>query len=120
MSNETKTTPDPTSAAHSGEENKDHNIRYSLSGFEHDLYHEEDKVVERIIRVKRIDLPNKGERWKIFEDNKVLFILEGAKLTKKEKEFLRSVDGVNFLISQGKRGIKSFNALRGEIKKKVR
>ena len=83
------------------------------------MYHEEDDVAEKVIRVKRVSLPNKGERWKVFEDNKILWILEGSKFTNKEKEFLRTVDGVNFLIGQAKQGIKSFNALRIEIKKKL-
>ena len=114
--NNTETTPNiPVTV----EEGKDQNSRYNLSKFEYDLYHEEDDVAEKVIRVKRISLPNKGEKWKIFEDNKVLFIVEGSKLTNKEKDFLRTVDGVNFLIAQFKQGIKSFNALKNEIKKKL-
>lgn len=114
--NNTETTPNiPVTA----EEGKDQNLRYNLSKFEYDLYHEEDDVAEKVIRVKRVSLPNKGEKWKIFEDNKVLFIVEGSKLTNKEKDFLRTVDGVNFLIAQFKQGIKSFNALKNEIKKKL-
>ena len=104
----------------SPEEFKDTNLKYNLSKFEYDLYHEEDDVSEKVIRVKRMSLPNKGERWKIFEDNKVVFVVEGAKLTNKEKDFLRSVDGVNFLITQFKQGIKSFNALKNEIKKNLK
>jgi hypothetical protein len=113
------TTPDitPPSPTTGGPEDfKDHNLKYNLSKFDYDLYHEEDDVAEKIIRVKRIDLPNKGERWKIYEDNTVIFVLEGTKLTKKEKEFLRSVDGANFLLKQARAGIKSFNALKTEIK----
>lgn len=99
------------------EEVKDHNLKYNMSKFEYDLYHEEDNIAEKVIRVRRFSLPNKGERWKIFEDNKITLIIEGGKLTNKEKEFLRSVDGVNFLISQYKKGAKSFNAIKNEIKK---
>lgn len=101
------------------DENKNTFQGHTLSKFEYDLYHEEEDVALPVIRVKHTNLPNKGDRWKIFEDNKVVFIVEGAKLTNKEKEFLRSVDGVNFLISQAKQGIKSFNALRTELKKKI-
>lgn len=108
-----------TSAAQTGEEFKDQ-AKHSLSKFEYDLYHEEDDISEKVIRVKRISLPNKGERWKLFEDNKILFIVEGSKLNNKEKEFLRSVDGVNFLIIQCKAGVKSFHALKNEIKKKLK
>ena len=56
-------------------------------------------------------------RLKIYEDNKVIFIIEGSKLTSKQKEFLYTIDGVNFLLQQFKVGIKSFNALKIEIKK---
>ena len=118
-----KTTPpsDPTTpAVPSGEEFKDQNLKYNLSKFEYDLYHEEDDKAEKVVRVKRVSMPNKGEKWKIFEDNKLVFTLEGTKLTNKEKEFLRSVDGVNFLLAAAKKGIKSFNALRTEIKKKLK
>ena len=103
-----------------GEESKDGNLKYNLSKFEYDLYHEEDDKAEKVIRVKRVSMPNKGEKWKIFEDNKVMFTVEGTKLTNKEKDFLRSVDGVNFLIAQYKQGIKSFNSLKKEIKKNLK
>lgn len=99
------------------EDFKDTNVKYVLSKFEHDLYKEEEDVAEKVIRVKRFSLPNKGERWKIFEDVKVAFIIEGAKLSNKEKEFLRSADGLTFLIAKYKEGIKSFNSLKSEIKK---
>lgn len=102
------------------EEFKDQNQKYNLSKFEFDLYHEEDDKIETVIRVKRVTMPNKGEKWKIFEDNKVMFVVEGSKLTNKEKEFLHTVDGINFLIAQYKVGIKSFNSLKAEIKKKLK
>lgn len=99
-----------------GEEFKDSGVKYVMSKFEYDLYHEEDDIAEKVIRVKRFNLPNKGERWKIFEDARVIFVIEGTKLGKKEKDFLRSPEGFNFLIAQSKAGIKSFNALKNEIK----
>jgi hypothetical protein len=98
------------------DEFKEQNSRYTFSKFEHDLYHEESDTVEKVIRVKRFNSSNKSEKWKIFEDNHVSFIIEGDKLTKKEREFLRSIDGFNFLIAQFKQGIKSLNHLKKEIK----
>jgi len=106
----------PTSG--SSEDLKDTN-KYNLSKFEYDLYHEEDDVAEKVIRVKHFSLPNKGDRWKIFEDNKILQIIEGGKLTNKEKEFLRSVEGATWLLSRAKVGIKSFNSFRKELKAKL-
>jgi hypothetical protein len=102
----------------SSDDFKEPNLKYNLSKFEYDLYHEEDDVAEKIIRVKRFAVSN-DEKWKIFEDSKVTLIIEGAKLSKKEKEFLRTVDGVNFLLSQYKSGINSFNSMKIEIKKKL-
>jgi hypothetical protein len=103
-----------------GEESKENGQKYNLSKFEYDLYHEEDDKAEKVIRVKRVPMPNKGEKWKIMVDNKVVWVLEGTKLTNKEKEFLRTADGVNFLIARCKAGIKSFNSLKNEIKKKLK
>lgn len=110
------------------EEFKDHNQRHNLSKIEMDLYHEEYDVAEKVIRVKRFALPNKGEKWKILEETKVqskvttkvMFVVEGTKLTNKEKEFLRTPEGFNFLIAQYKSGIKSFNSLKSEIKKMLK
>ena len=98
------------------DEVKVQNSRLNMSKFEYDLYHEEDDIVTKIFRVKKTSISNKNEKWKIFEDNKVIFIIEGSKLTNKEKKFLSGVDGFNFLIAQAKSGIKSLNALKCEIK----
>jgi hypothetical protein len=102
------------------EDLKDQNLKYNLSKFEYDLFHEEDDKIEPIIRVRRVSMPNKEEKWKIMADSKIIFVVEGSKLTNKEKEFLRSVDGVNFLLKQAKAGIKSFNSLKIELKKNIK
>lgn len=85
------------------------------------LYHDEDNKIEKIIRVKHFNLPNKGERWKILEDTKVIFVLEGTKLNKKQKKFLHSVEGVNLLIAIGKsaEGFKSLFFVQKEINKNL-
>jgi len=102
------------------EDFKEQTIKHPLSKFEYDLYHEEEDISMPVVRVKRVNMPNKGEKWKIMEDNKVMMVVEGVKLNKKECEFLRTIDGVNFLINQYKTGIKSFNALKKEIKKQLK
>jgi hypothetical protein len=104
----------------SSEDIKGQNNKYNLSKFEFDLYNEESNVVEKIIRVKRFSMPNKGEKWKIFEDSKVMFVVEGSKLTNKERLFLRTVDGVNFLLTEYKNGIKSFNSFKNDLKSKLK
>jgi hypothetical protein len=98
------------------DEIKQQNFKYSLSKFERDLYYDEDNTINKIIRVKRFTYPNSGEKWKIFEDNKIHFIVDGAKLTRREKEFLRSVEGINFLIAQYKEGLKYITHLKNKIR----
>jgi len=102
----------------SSDDFKEPSLKYNLSKFEYDLYHEEDDIAEKIIRVKRFATSN-NEKWKIFEDSKVTLIIEGTKLSKKEKEFLRTVEGINFLLSKYKNGVNSFSSMKVEIKKKL-
>lgn len=100
------------------DEVKSHNGKYSLSKAEQDLYHEEDDVVCKIIQVKRFDLPNNGERWKILEDSNPVIVLEGIKLSVTEKNFLKTSEGLNFIISSYKKGAKTLALLRDELKNK--
>jgi hypothetical protein len=86
------------------------------SKFDQDLYDEEKDITLPIIRVKRTDLPNKCERWRIFEDNKIVWTLESNKVSKKERKFLQSVDGFNFILRQAKIGIKSLNAFKKTLR----
>jgi SMC interacting uncharacterized protein involved in chromosome segregation len=102
----------------SGEDFKDSN-RYNLSKFEYDLFHEEDNISLPIIRVKRIPLPNKGEKWKVMHNNTVTFIIESPKISKKEREYLQTIEGFNFILAQAKVGIKSLNSFRTELKKTI-
>ena len=94
--------------------------KYGLSKFDYDLFKEEDNTVEKVIRVKRVALPNDGERWKFFVDSKVVLVIEGSKFNKKERNFLRSIDGTLWLLSWAKAGISSFNALKKDLKKKLK
>ena len=116
-----KNTPpssDPvTPAAPAGEDFKDQNLKYNLSKFEYDLYHEEDDKSEKVIRVKRVSMPNNGEKWKIMIDSKILFIIESTKISRKERDFLSTIEGFNFMLAQGKAGIKSLNSFRVALKK---
>jgi hypothetical protein len=103
----------------SSEEFKEHSGKLGLSKIDHELYREEEDKVFAVVRVKRIGLPSRGEKWKVMLDNKPAVVVEGTKLTKKEKAFLRTVEGVSFLISQFKAGAHSFNALKTALKQKL-
>lgn len=99
------------------EEFKEAGAKHTLSKFEYDLYHEEDDVAEQVIRVKKVSMPNKGEKWKVMIDNKVIFVIESTKISKGEKEYLQTPAGFNFILTQSKLGIKSLNSFRTELKK---
>src|ERR1700690_257036 len=86
----------------SSEDFKDQVTKHPLSKFEYDLYHEEEDISMPVVRVKRVNMPNKGIKWKIIIDNKVDFVIEGSKISKKEREFLQTIDGFNFLLGQAK------------------
>lgn len=101
----------------SREDFKDPGMKYNMSKFEYDLYHEEDDKSEKVVRVKKVSMPNKGEKWKIMVDSKIVFIVESTKISKKEREFLSTVEGFNFTLTQAKAGIKSLNSFRVELKK---
>jgi hypothetical protein len=99
------------------EEAKELGQKHTLSKFEHDLYDEKEDIRMPVIRVKRICTSNNIERWKIMSDNKAVLVIEGSKLNKKERNFLRTLEGFNFLISEHKLGINSFAAIKKSIKK---
>lgn len=97
---------------------KEQNIKYTLSKREDDLYREENNIAGKVLRVKWIKLPRNGNRWKIVDEhNKVLWIIEGSKLGKKEQTYLRTAEGFNFLIQQFKSGVKSMQGLKLTLKK---
>ena len=93
--------------------------KYPLSKFEYDLYKDEDNIKEKVIRIKAVYSVKKGDRWRVFEDNKLIFTLNGDKLTKKERAFLKTSEGMGWILSKAKIGIKSFNFIKNEIKKKL-
>lgn len=111
------TRPDkPESTVMAEETTKDSYSPHTLSKFDYDLYKEDDDVKLPIIRVKYVELPHNGARWKVSSDNKMIFVIEGSKLNKKEKEFLRTINGANFILSCAKLGFTSLNKFRKELK----
>ena len=95
---------------------KEYSTKYVQSKYEYDLYKDEDNIVQPIYRVKRISLPNKGERWKVFQDTDILFVIDGIKISKKEKAFLRTLDGVSVVMTAARQGARSFSGFRKVLK----
>lgn len=87
--------------------------------FDADLFDEEKNVIQSTIRIKRV-ASSKKENWKVFKNNEMIYLIEGNKLGKKEKEFLRTLDGINFLISQFKYSVPSFSSIKRSIGQKIK
>lgn len=86
-------------------ENKESStLKFSLSKYDYDLYDEAKNIQYPFIQVKRISLPNKGENWKIFSNNKLICLIEGVNLLKAERDYLRSSVGFLFLMNEFKAG----------------
>ncbi len=98
---------------------KDHGLKHGLSNHDYDLFKEEDDVVQSVVRVRRVSLPNKGENWRILKDNKVMETIEGIKLSAKEKEFLHTVLGIQFVVKYYKSGWKSLANFRTCLKSEI-
>lgn len=103
-----------------GDDFKDFQQKHNLSKYEYELFKDEDYVKNPVIRVKRFSLPNKGENWKVYNDNKVIDVIEGVKLAAKERDYLRSIDGLQFVIAYCRNGWKSFNAFKTALKVKMK
>src|SRR5260221_6728679 len=87
----------------------------SLRG-EHEFYKEEEDIAYKMITVRRTNL-KRGEDWEISEDKKVVLILKGPRFSNKEKNYMRTVDGMNFIISGYKKGLDSVSKFKTELKK---
>jgi hypothetical protein len=99
---------------------KSQSNKFALSKIEDELYKEDQHIVMPIVRVKHISLPNKGDRWRIYKNDKQVIVVEGTKLNKKERVYLRSLEGVSFLIAEVKAGAGSFHAVKTALKKHMK
>jgi hypothetical protein len=78
-----------------------------------ELFKEEDNVVHTLINVKYYKTK---DEWRVFENKKEVLIIPASVLNKKQREFLKTINGIRFLIDRWKGGIKSLNGLKRELK----
>lgn len=88
-----------------------------LSKYNNDLFDEEKNIPHNVLMVKRVLLPGAGEDWEITDSNRIVFILRGARLTKKEKSIMRKPEGLKMLIEEYKQGNRSINKIKDKLKK---
>jgi hypothetical protein len=84
--------------------------------YNNEFYKDEDNIELKIINVRRAKL-RKGEDWEILENKKVVLILKGIRFNNKEKEFFRTVEGINFIMNGWKNGWDSVLKFKTEVKK---
>jgi hypothetical protein len=95
------------------------NFNFHLLKADNELFNEESNKPNLLVSVKRIKLSKNGENWQILENNKVVLLLKGNRFTTAERNFLRSVDGMKFLIATYKSGTQSVIKFKEQMKDKL-
>lgn len=83
---------------------------------DNELFDDESYVVHRMIGAKLISLPNGGENWEIIDDDEVVLVIPGVRLTKREKNVLKTVPGINILMQEYKSGNKSIAKIKVKLR----
>jgi hypothetical protein len=94
-------------------------LRFNSLRSNDELFDDEKCVVHSLVSVRRTKSSKNGENWKVLEDGRVSLIIRGKQLNKHDREFLRGVEGVRFVISEYKAGNKSALKLKKKIKEHV-
>lgn len=81
-----------------------------------DLFDEDSHIAHKVLRVKRVSLPQHGENWEVLEDNRVVLTLKGVRLTKREKSILYTIEGIKLLMDEYKSGNKSIAKIKRLLK----
>mgnify|MGYP000405350904 CR=1 FL=1 len=87
--------------------------------YEFELYKEEDDICDPVLRVRRIQLSNKGENWRLMRDNKIIETIEGSKLTLAMRSYLHTPEGLTFLVRHFKSDWKGIGHLKSCLKKLI-
>lgn len=106
------------SPSYTDNEMKEQSVNFALSKADDELYDESKHTIEPIIRIKRTGKADKNEKWKIFKNDEMVMVIDGTKITNKERKYLRSVDGVKFLLLESKTTT-TFKALRAKLRKNI-
>src|SRR3990167_3283012 len=97
------------------QENESRN--FTLPRADNELFNEDDNIANIVVSAKRVKLPRNGEDWEITVDGRTALKLKGTRFTNPEKIFLRTVDGMRFLISEYKSGNKSVVKIKVSMKR---
>jgi len=99
----------------------DEHDKKNISGIlkqDNEFFNDEDNIPGNCISVKRKSTSSK-EDWYIYINGEEFLVVKGIRFTSPEREFLRTVDGVKFLIDGIKSGWKSVSEIKRQLKNKV-
>lgn len=85
---------------------------------DHELFDDGMNVVHKIISVKRVSYKT-GEDWEIRADDDIVLTLKGVRFTSKEKDFFRTVAGIQYIIAGYKSGWKSISDFKKNLIGKI-
>ncbi|HVI40704.1 MAG TPA: hypothetical protein VM577_08590 [Anaerovoracaceae bacterium] len=94
-------------------------FNFHLLKADNELFNEEANKAQKVTSARRVKLPKNGEDWQILENGKVALLLKGTRFTNAEKTFLRTIDGMKFLVAEYKAGSKSVVKLKEKMKKLI-
>lgn len=83
-----------------------------------EFFNDDDYVPGKSVRVKRI-CSGSNEDWKIFVNSDEFMIIKGTRFTSKERDFLRTANGLMFIIEGIKLGWKSVSEFKRNIQSKI-
>ncbi|MCK9567835.1 hypothetical protein M0R72_02645 [Candidatus Pacearchaeota archaeon] len=83
-----------------------------------EFFNDEDYVPGKSVRVKRISTSS-HEDWRVFINEQEIIVLKGIRFTSKEREFLRTTEGVMFIINGIKSGWKSVSEFKRQLQVKA-
>ena len=97
-------------------------VTNSLSKHDSELFNEDDNKPGKSLRVKRaVDKSDGSEDWHIIDsDNVVVLNLKGSRFTSKEKEYMKSVSGMVFIVDGFKKGWRSVAEFKRNINSQLR
>jgi hypothetical protein len=83
-----------------------------------EFFNDEDYIPGKSVRVKRVS-KSSHEDWKVFVNGEEDLILKGTRFSAKEREYLRTTDGVMFIINGIKCGWKSVSEFKRQLEGKL-
>jgi hypothetical protein len=85
---------------------------------DHELFDDDDDIITKLINVKMVTFGNgKNEDWEILVNGKLALVLKGVRFTVRERKFLKTPQGMLFIIKGYKSGWKSVSEFKRQIQK---